>query len=82
MSLGLFFMLWAWPFCSFEGNLNATAYYNLGNQVSTAMLQHLVESFPRRVEAVITTKGDPLYIKAHDFGMRCLMSRCPHSLVM
>jgi hypothetical protein len=28
-------------------------------QVPAAMLQHLVESLPRRVEAVITAKGGP-----------------------
>ena len=48
-------------------------------QVPAAMFQHLVESLPRRVEAVIATRGDQLHIKAHDFGMRCSMSRCPHT---
>ena len=45
-------------------------------QIPTAMFHHLVESLPRRVEAVIAAKGDQLHINAHDFGMRCWMSRC------
>ena len=45
-------------------------------QVPTAMFQHLMESLPRRVEA----GGDQLHINAHDFGMRCSTSRCPHTL--
>ena len=55
-------------------------------QVPAAMFQHLVESLPRRVEAVITAKGGPtpqsgdqLHINAHDFGMTSLTSRCPHT---
>jgi hypothetical protein len=39
-------------------------------QVLTAMFQHIVESLPRRVEAVIAAKGDQLHINGHDFGMR------------
>ena len=45
-------------------------------QVPAAMFQHLVESLPRRVEAVVAAKGRPT---AHDFGMRWSMSRCPHT---
>ena len=41
--------------------------------------QHLVESLPRTVEAVIAPRGDQLHINAHDFGMRCSTSRCPHT---
>ena len=48
-------------------------------QVPAAMFQHLVESFPRRVEAVTAAKGDQLLINAHDFGIRCLTGRCPHT---
>ena len=48
-------------------------------QVPSAMFLHLVESLPRRVEAVIAAKGYQLYINAYDFGMRCSMSRCPHT---
>ena len=43
------------------------------NQVPASVFQHLVESLPRRVEAVIAANN------AHDFGMRCLTSRCPHT---
>ena len=51
-------------------------------QVPTAMFQHLVESLPRRVEAVIAAKGgDQLHINAHDFGMICWTIRCPHTFV-
>ena len=50
-------------------------------QVPAAMFQHLVESLPKRVEAVIAAKGDQLHINAHDFGMRCSKSRCPHTFV-
>ena len=45
-------------------------------QVPAAMSHHLVESLPRRVEADIAAKGDQLHINAHDFGIRCLTSRC------
>ena len=38
-------------------------------QIPAAMFQHLVETLPRRVEAVIASKGDQLHINAHDFGM-------------
>ena len=48
-------------------------------QVPAAMFQHLVESLPRRVEAVVGAKGDQLHIDAHDLGMRCSTSRCPHT---
>jgi hypothetical protein len=48
-------------------------------QVPSAMFQHLVETLPRRVEAVILAKGDQLHINANDFGMRCSTSRCPHT---
>ena len=49
--------------------------------VIAAMVQHLVESLPRRVEAVIAAKGgNQLHINAHDFGMRCSTSRCPHTV--
>ena len=48
-------------------------------EVPAAMFQHPVESLPRRVDAVIAAKGR-LHIKAHDFGMRCMTSRCPHTL--
>ena len=48
-------------------------------QIPAAMFQHPVESLPRRVEAVIATKGYQLHINAHDFGMRCWTSRCPHT---
>ena len=49
-------------------------------QVPASMFQHLVESLPpRRVKAVIAAKGDQLHINAHDIGMRCSTSRCPHS---
>jgi hypothetical protein len=40
-------------------------------QVPAAMFQHLVESLPRRVEAVIAAKGELLHINAHDFGINC-----------
>jgi hypothetical protein len=30
------------------------------------MFHHLVESLPRRVEAVMAAKGEPLHINAHD----------------
>ena len=49
-------------------------------QVPAAMFQHLVESLPRRVEAVKAAKGNQLHINSHDFGMRCSTSRCPHTL--
>jgi uncharacterized Zn-finger protein len=45
-------------------------------QVPVAML---VESLPRRVEAVIAAKGDQFYINIHDFEMRCTTSRCPRT---
>uniref|UniRef100_A0A8C8FXR6 Tc1-like transposase DDE domain-containing protein n=1 Tax=Oncorhynchus tshawytscha TaxID=74940 RepID=A0A8C8FXR6_ONCTS len=48
-------------------------------QVPAAMFQHLVESLPRRVEAVIAAKGDQLHINAYDFVMRCSTSRYPHT---
>ena len=48
-------------------------------QILPAMFQHLVESLPRRVEVVLAAKGDQLHINAHDFGMRCWTSRCPHT---
>ena len=50
------------------------------NQVSAAVFEHLVESLPSRVEAVIVAKGDQLLINAHDFRMGCLTSRCPHTI--
>ncbi|CDR18088.1 unnamed protein product [Oncorhynchus mykiss] len=39
-------------------------------QVPATMFQHLVESLPRRVEAVVAAKGrgDQLHFNAHDFG--------------
>ena len=43
-------------------------------QVPAAMFQHLVESLPRRVEAVTAATGDQLHINAHDSGMRCSTS--------
>jgi hypothetical protein len=49
-------------------------------QVSTALFQHLVESLPRRVEAVIVAKGGTNSILTHDFGMTCSRKRCPHTL--
>ena len=49
------------------------------NQVPSAMFQHLVESLPRRVEAVMAAKGEQLHINGHNFGMRCYTSRCPHT---
>jgi hypothetical protein len=50
------------------------------NQVPAAMFQHLVESLPRRVEAVIAAEeGDQLHINLHDFRMKYLTSRCPHT---
>jgi hypothetical protein len=39
-------------------------------QVPAAMVQHLVDSLPRRVEAAIIAKGESININAHDFGMR------------
>ena len=36
-------------------------------QVLIAMIQHLVESLPRRVEAVIAAKGNQLHVNAHYF---------------
>ena len=48
-------------------------------QVPSPMFQHLVESLPRRVEAVIAAKEDQLHINTHDFGMRCLTTKCPHT---
>jgi hypothetical protein len=50
-------------------------------QVPAAVFQHLVESIPGRV-AVIAAKGGPTSnspINAHDFRMRCSMSKCPHT---
>jgi hypothetical protein len=44
-------------------------------KVPAAMFQHLVESLPRIVEAVI----DQLHINTHDFGMRFVKSRRPHT---
>jgi hypothetical protein len=44
-------------------------------QVPVAMFQHLVESLPWRVEAVIAEKGPQLYINVHDFGMRCIFDK-------
>jgi hypothetical protein len=38
-------------------------------QVPAAMIEHLVESLPRRVEAVRAAKVDQLHINAHDFEM-------------
>ena len=49
------------------------------NQVPAAMFQHLVESFPRTVEAVIEAKGGSTPFNGHDIVMRCLTSRCPHT---
>jgi hypothetical protein len=50
-------------------------------QVPAAMLQHLVEILPRRVEAVIAAKGgDQLHINIHDFGKRYSTNRCPYTL--
>jgi hypothetical protein len=46
-------------------------------KVPTAKFQDLVESLLRRVEADIAAKGGQLHINAHDFGIRCLTSRCP-----
>jgi hypothetical protein len=46
-------------------------------QVPAAIFQHLVESLPGRVESV--AKGYQIHINAHDFGMRCPTSRCPHT---
>ena len=48
-------------------------------QVPAEMFQHLVESLPRRVEAVIAAKGDQLHINFHDFGLRCSTTRCSHA---
>jgi hypothetical protein len=48
-------------------------------QIPAAMFQHLVESLPRKVAAVVAEKWDQLHIKAHDFGMRCSTSRCPQT---
>jgi hypothetical protein len=48
-------------------------------QVPTVMFQHVVESPPRRVEAVIAAKGDQLNINDHHFGMIYTTSRCPHT---
>ena len=42
------------------------------------MFQHLVNCHPRRVEAVIE-KVEQLHINAHDCGMGCSTSRCPHT---
>ena len=39
-------------------------------QVHAEMFQLLMESLPRRVEAVIAAKGEQLHINAHDFGMK------------
>jgi hypothetical protein len=46
------------------------------------MFQHLVEILCQLVEALIAAKvggGDQLHINAHDFGMKCSTSRCPHT---
>ena len=52
-------------------------------QIPAAMFQHLVESLPRRVEAVIAAKGwgDQLHINAHDFGMRCTFGQVVHMFI-
>ena len=39
-----------------KGKLNGTAYNDI---VEDSVFQHLVESLPRRVEAVIAAKGGP-----------------------
>ena len=46
------------------------------NQILTAMFQHLVQSLPRRVEAVTAAKGDKLPVNALDFrrNIKCVMS--------
>jgi hypothetical protein len=51
-------------------------------QAPTALFQHLVEGLPRRVKFVILKqqRGDQLHINVHDFGMRCLTNRCPHTV--
>uniref|UniRef100_A0A4W5KX62 Tc1-like transposase DDE domain-containing protein n=1 Tax=Hucho hucho TaxID=62062 RepID=A0A4W5KX62_9TELE len=36
-------------------------------QVPAVMFQHLLESLPRRVEAVIAAKGEQVHINTHDF---------------
>jgi hypothetical protein len=46
-------------------------FYRLNGSKSAAMFQHLVESLPRRVGAVIAAKGNQLHINVHDFEMTC-----------
>jgi hypothetical protein len=55
-------------------NLTNALVAEWNRKVPTAMFQHLVESLPRRVEAVIAPKGVQLHINAHDFVMRCSTS--------
>ena len=62
-----------------EGPFLTNALVAEWKQVPTAMFQTLVESLPRRVEAITAANGDQLHIDAIDFGMRCSMSRCPHT---
>jgi hypothetical protein len=54
----------------------------VNGMVLAAMFQHLVESLPRRVEADIATMKNQLHINAHDFGIRCSMSKHPHTLII
>ena len=52
-------------------------------QVPAATFQHLVESLPRRVDGGCHSSkgGAQLHINAYDFRMRCLTSRCSHTVV-
>lgn len=42
-----------------------------GAHTPTAMIKNVVETLYRRLEAVITTKGEQLNVNVHDFEMRC-----------
>ena len=37
------------------------------------------KAFPEEWRLLLQHRGDQLHINAHDFGMRCWTSRCPHT---